>query len=231
MKNLYVLGNWKSNKTLEEAKAWIEQFVSRASELPKEVTVIVCPAFHHIPLFDGITFPAHLGSQNISAYAPGAYTGEVAAAMLEHVVEYVMIGHSERRKYQGETDEIVAQKASLVIAAGMKPVVCVSDVDQVRALHARIANFSEKGMLLYEPLSAIGTGQADSPEKANNMAHDITNIIGSAPILYGGSVVAANVGGFTSQEYIAGVGVGGASLDPEKFIQVIVGATARASVK
>lgn len=224
MKNVYVLGNWKSNKTITEAKDWIKTFAQQASKIPKHVTTILCPGFHHLQLFDKGLFPVSIGAQNVSAFASGAYTGEVAAPMLMGLAEYVLIGHSERRKHLLETDEIVANKTMQALTVGIRPVVCVSDLHQVESLHSAVPEFQQKGLLLYEPVSAIGTGQADSPESANAMAMTIANVIGAVPILYGGSVVPENVQSFVKQEYIAGVGVGGASLDADKFMKVILSA-------
>ena len=221
MKNLYVLGNWKSNKTIDEAVAWIDAYVQHSKDISSSVTVIVCPAFHHVRLFDMKTFPASLGVQDISSFDTGAYTGEIAASMLEGLVTYAMIGHSERRKLLGETNETVAAKTKQSLAHGITPVVCVSDMGEVRALKDLVPDFTTKGLILYEPLAAIGTGVAGTPESANAAAKEITEILGPAPVLYGGSVVPENVAGFTNQEYIHGVGVGGASLDADKFIQVI----------
>ncbi len=222
MKKTYVLGNWKSNKTVEEARAWIDTFHTTYTNPAPDTIVIVCPQFIHLPLFTATTFPAAIGAQNISAFPTGAYTGEIAAASLTGLVSHVMIGHSERRTHCGETDSVVIQKVTRAQESGIIPVVCVSEIEQVKALADAVPEFSSKGgMLLYEPLSAIGTGQADSPERANAKAMEIAAIIGEAPILYGGSVVPENVHGFTAQSHISGVGVGGASLDATKFINVI----------
>lgn len=221
MKNLYVLGNWKSNKNEEEATTWIRTYLQHISELPQTVKVIICPAYHHLSLFDLKTFPSSLGVQDISAYDSGAYTGEIAASMVKGAVQYAMIGHSERRKYLLETDEQVGQKAKKAIENGIIPVVCISDMEQAKKLVGIISDYAGKGLILYEPLTAIGSGQAETPESANAAAKEIIDILGAVEVLYGGSVVPENVLGFTSQLYISGVGVGGASLDAEKFIQVI----------
>lgn len=220
MKKLYVLGNWKSNKNKEDAAVWIRTYLQHIRELPQTVKVIICPAYHHLSLFDLKTFPSSLGVQDISEYDSGAYTGEIAASMVKGTVQYAMIGHSERRKYLLETDEQVGQKAKKAIENGIIPVVCISNMEQAKKLVGNISDYSGKGLILYEPLTAIGSGQAETPESANAAAKEIIDIVG-AEVLYGGSVVPENVSGFTSQQYISGVGVGGASLNAEKFIQVI----------
>lgn len=221
MKITYVLGNWKSNKTIEEAHAWIDLYMMHKDEISPLVKVIVCPAFHHISLFDKKTFPSSLGVQDLSEFSTGAFTGEIAAKMVKGIVEYSMIGHSERRKLLGETNQQVATKAKNAIENDIVPVVCVSDMDQVRTLQHFIPDYAGKGLILYEPLTAVGTGKAGTPESANAAAKEIIDIIGFVAVLYGGSVIPENVSGFTAQEFISGVGVGGASLNPEQFIQVI----------
>ena len=219
MKQLFILGNWKSNKTIAEAASWKEQFSGLVSSVPSSVTLILCPAFHHLGVFTG-SLPYALGVQDLSPFERGAYTGELSASMVEENVTYALLGHSERRKYFGETDEIIAEKVKQAMAHAIRPIVCVSDVSQAEALKLLVPDFSTTGMLLYEPLFAIGSGKSDSPQNANATAKTISDVL-SVPILYGGSVVAENVRGFTDQEYLSGVGVGGASLDASKFHALI----------
>jgi len=221
MKNLFILGNWKSNKTYTEAVSWEAEFTGKLPPLPEHVTVIVCPAFHHLAIFADKERAYALGVQNVSAFETGAYTGEVAASMVKDVVAYAMIGHSERRKHLGETDEVVAEKVKLAVAAGIRPVVCVSSIDQVKALASFVPAFGDNGLLLYEPLFAIGSGTSDTPENANSAGAEIHGVFPTVPILYGGSVTAENVKGFMDTEHLSGVGVGGASLDPGKFLSLI----------
>lgn len=221
MKQIYILGNWKSNKTAEEAVAWLQIFQKDPLNIPSSVTLIVCPAYHHLPLFQSVKFAYAVGVQNLSPFGSGAYTGEISADMVHGAVTYAMIGHSERRKYFGESDDVVATKVKQALSVGIRPVVCVSEVAQAVALRRLVPEFLKSGLILYEPLSAIGSGQADSAENANAAAQKIAAVLPGAPILYGGSVVAENVKGFVSQEFISGVGVGGASLDPMKFRNLI----------
>lgn len=221
MKNLFILGNWKSNKTMTEAANWLEIFSKNMPQIPGHVSIIVCPGFIHLPLFSSRTAPFALGVQNVSAYETGAFTGEIAASMVANTVSYAMIGHSERRKHLGETDEVVAEKVKRVLSVGIRPVVCVSDVAQAEKLAASVPEFTKTGLILYEPLFAIGSGKSDSPENANIAAGSIHGILPETPILYGGSVTAENVRGFVGTEHITGVGVGGASLDAAKFLSLI----------
>lgn len=221
MKMPIVLGNWKANKTIAQARQWIAWFSSHKGQLPIGASVILCPSFHHIPLFVEAGLPMSLGVQDISEFSSGAYTGEVSGDMVSDMVSYTMLGHSERRKYYHETDEIVAEKVTRAIESHLAPIVCVSELSHVTTLKALIPDFSSRGMLLYEPLSAVGSGKPDTPERANNMAKEMMHVMSDVRILYGGSVVPENVRAFVSEEYLAGVVVGGASLDPEKFLLLI----------
>lgn len=162
-----------------------------------------------------------MGVQDLSQFSDGAYTGEITAAMVRGIVSYALIGHSERRNQFGETDETVSQKAQRAVEQGIIPVVCVSEPTQAEKLVHYYADFIGKGMLLYEPLSAIGTGKPDSPLHANDIAVELKHSIPDVPVLYGGSVTPETVGSYISQKFIAGVGVGGASLDPEVFLRLI----------
>lgn len=220
MKKIYILGNWKSNKTMEEARDWVQNFTPDLAGKTQDITLIVCPAFHHLTLFAQHGARYALGVQDISPYESGAFTGAISAAMVKDLVTYTMIGHSERRKYFGETDEVVSEKVKRALDAGIRPIVCVSETHQAERLHALVPAFSESGLILYEPLFAIGSGTSDTPEHANKAARLIHDIV-PVPILYGGSVTHENVAGFVREEYLSGVGVGGASLDPKKFQALI----------
>ncbi|MCL4360268.1 triose-phosphate isomerase [Patescibacteria group bacterium] len=229
MKKLIVLGNWKSEKTLQDATVWMETFASlvRQSERQQQpdVTTILCPAFIHLPYFSGhlgsLPLRVALGAQTISAYPAGPYTGEISADMLSGLVSYAMIGHSERRRLLGETDASVRAKVEMARAREIAPVVCVSELDEVRALHDAYPDYETYGTILYEPLAAIGSGQPDTPENADAKASEIQAILGKLPVLYGGSVKPENASGFFAMPHISGVGVGGASLDPGKFYEII----------
>lgn len=226
MKNVIILGNWKANKSIDEAKKWIDEFTPLVTSLPRHVSLILCPAFHHLELFITIKTIFALGIQDISPYPSGAYTGEISAGMVAEKVQYALLGHSERRKYFGETDEMIVQKVVEAHRVSIKPIVCVSEMNQASRLNEFVPDFVDYGMILYEPLFAIGSGKADSPENANDSAKKLKSILGNIPILYGGSVTSENVSDFIQQECISGVGVGGASLDPEKFYQLITAASA-----
>lgn len=224
MKSVYVLGNWKSNKTLLEATSWVETFFPSQQNIPEDTIVILCPAFHHLPLFLERKLAIFLGAQNVSPYQSGPYTGEISALMLDAMVTYAMIGHSERRTHFHETNEVVVEKVKRCMEHDIKPIVCVSTFEEVKDLSLHVPEFSRVGILLYELPSAIGTGKADSPENANNIAIQFKQLF-DIPILYGGSVKPENVKEFVSQEHIDGVVVGGASLDAQTFISLIQNAS------
>ncbi len=216
MNNLFIVANWKSNKTVSEAKNWLDEF--KISENLGEKEIIICPPFTLLGfLAEEITkgdLPIKLGAQDVSAFEGGAHTGEVKAEELKEFAQYVIIGHSERRKNFHEDDSLLAQKVSMSLSSNLTPIFCVSSPDM----------FIPQGVSLvaYEPLSAIGTGNADNPENADGVAAQIkeTNKIVSA-VLYGGSVTPENVKSFTEMENIDGVLVGGASLNASSFSNIV----------
>lgn len=218
MKHIFIAGNWKSNKTIEESSAWFIDFSSRMT--PQDVvekTVVVCAPYIALPLLkqqiDKAVFPVHLAAQDVSGFSEGAYTGEVSARMVREVATWVIIGHSERRKYFGETDEMLAHKVEKAKEAGLKVIYCVPD-DQASVP-------SSVDVVAYEPVWAIGTGKTDTPENANAVVSTIKSKTGVSTVVYGGSVTATNVASFVSQPSIDGVLPGGASLDPQVFSELI----------
>jgi len=157
--------------------------------------------------------PFMLGAQNISKFDEGAYTGEVTGKMIKEVADWVIIGHSERRKYFSETDADLALKVEKAHAAGLKVIYCVPDDKTPVPTGVEVIG--------YEPVWAIGTGKTDSPENANAVVTSIKGKTGAKTVIYGGSVTAENVASFVSTLSIDGVLPGGASLDPEKFSHLI----------
>jgi triosephosphate isomerase len=154
-----------------------------------------------------------LGAQDVSAFGDGAYTGEVSARQIKELADWVIIGHSERRKYFSETDELLAKKEEQAKSAGLKIIYCVpNDSTDI-----------PKGVdvVAYEPVWAIGTGKSDTPENANAVIATIKATSQVPVVLYGGSVTAANVASFVGQPSIDGVLAGGASLDPVTFSDLI----------
>lgn len=219
MKQTYIIGNWKSHKSISEAKEWfaaISQMKSQFEHLENK-TIVLCPPFHllelSLSLISQYSLPFSLGAQDVSPFEIGAYTGAIAAEQLKEFVEYVLIGHSERRQHFGDTDEAVAQKSSRALAAGLKPVVCVQGKETPVPEGVT--------MIAYEPVFAIGTGKADTPEDAEDVLKFFRGK-GLETTIYGGSVNPENVASFTSQSSVSGVLPGTDSLDPHLFANIIL---------
>ncbi|MFH0863568.1 MAG: triose-phosphate isomerase family protein [Candidatus Gottesmanbacteria bacterium] len=225
MKKIFIVGNWKSNKTVEEAEEWFKQVASSKQQVESNIETVICPPFTCLPIFCSLLtinclLPNFtLGAQDVSPFPDGAYTGEISARMLKDLgVRYVMIGHSERRKYFKEDDQLLANKVKEVLDSGLIPIYCVQGPTTPIPEGVKI--------ILYEPSGAIGTGIAGSPQEANEIAKTLREISGSDTIiLYGGSVSSENVSSFCQQKNINGVAVGNASLDPNKFLEIIKNAS------
>jgi triosephosphate isomerase (TIM) len=217
MKNIWIIANWKSNKTISEALDWIGK-VGPKIERRENIKIVVCPSFIDIEEVKKAVlvgnFPLMVGSQDLSPFDEGAYTGEEAARILKDVVELSILGHSERRQNFGETDESVAQKVKQAIEHNIIPLVCVQSKDTPVPVGVKLVAF--------EPISAIGTGKPDSPQDAQEVASELKRKHGEEiEILYGGSVTEENVNHFLNEDDISGVLVGSGSLDPEEFLKLI----------
>lgn len=224
MNKKFVIGNWKSNKTIDEIYEWFKQFsekFSSASALFAEKMIfIICPSFVHMSLvkqlIDTYQLPIHLAAQDVSAFDNGAYTGAVSARQIAEYAQYVLIGHSERRKYFHEDDHILKQKVKQAQAQNLSVIYCVPDTQ------ASVPSTVE--IVAYEPIWAIGTGKTDTPDNANKTALIIKTNTKSHYVIYGGSVNPENVKQFLDKDAINGVLPGGASLDALKFWEMIVNA-------
>lgn len=221
----YVIGNWKSNKTVEEAVIWMQDLHTLCKKQAfdtSKVKAILCPGFIHLTtlksLIETYQLPIELGAQTISSFPNGAYTGEVSATMLVGLVKYALIGHSERRKYFHEGEEL-PQKITEAQKVGLIPIYCIQDEnDEVP---------KELSFVAYEPVWAIGTGKPDTAENANRVAGVIKQKRDTPlTIIYGGSVTAENVGQYAKMESIGGVLPGGASLMPATFYNLLTNASA-----
>ncbi|MBR4701545.1 MAG: triose-phosphate isomerase [Oscillospiraceae bacterium] len=244
MRTPMIAGNWKMNKTPAETKALIEDL--KQVENRSGAEVVVCPMTVCLSAAaEALKGSAiKLGAQNVHFAENGAYTGECNAASLKELgVEYVIIGHSERRQYFGETDETVNQRTLKALEAGLKPIVCVGEsltqkqqgiTNEVVCLQTKVAllNVGEKiddVVIAYEPVWAIGTGLTATPEEANAtiaaIRGAIREVFGEAAdrvrILYGGSMNGKNAHDLMAQPEIDGGLIGGASLAAEKFSGVI----------
>lgn len=219
----YFIANWKANKTKEEADQWIDVFLTTIQNIPSlknslledSVQIILCPTFPLLyPIFEKIKGHKNicLGSQDISAFDTGSYTGEVPANLLIGVVRYTLVGHSERRKLLCETDTILSEKVKRAKASGIEPIFCVRTAEDTVPPGVR--------MVAYEPVWAIGTGVNESLEGVlttkQKLQGSSTNIF-----LYGGSVDEHNAKTYLSSEQVDGFLVGTASLDPDHFLRII----------
>lgn len=232
MKKLFIIANWKSNKTEVEAKNWLQQFtiynLSRGARSTGQFTnkeIVVCPPFTQLSILKSLIINhksnIKLGTQDISPFDAGSYTGEVNGEQIKEFTDYAIIGHSERRKYFRETDELINKKIEMAEKYGLTPIICVSDQSQISNLKSQIHSLNLKTLIVaYEPLFAIGSGNPDTPNSANEVAGEIKKEI-NVPVLYGGSVNSQNVNSFTQMENIDGVLVGKSSLDPEEFFKII----------
>ena len=245
-----IAGNWKMNKTAAEAKSFIEEFKPLVADIDS-VEIVLCPVF--TALTSAVEAAAgsnvKIGSQNIHWAANGAYTGEISAAMLKETgIDYVIIGHSERRQYFGETDETVNQRLNAALEAGLIPMVCIGELLEEREggqtetvlgtqLKGGLAGISKEAMadivVAYEPVWAIGTGKTATPEMAEETHAYIRKVLtemfdadtaDKVRIQYGGSMKGANSAELIAQPDIDGGLVGGAALEPASFAELITNA-------
>lgn len=222
MKKTFIVANWKSNVTGFELRSWLTEFkIQDINFFDKEI--VICPPF--TLLSDLKTYllskesNVKVGAQDVSHLDEGAYTGEVNGKQLREFAEYVIVGHSERRGNLSEDNQIVNLKIKQAFKHGLKPIVCVSDLSQSKAIR-EVTRVNSQLVVAYEPLSAVGSGIADTPENADQMAKKIKDILGEIPVLYGGSINHKNVSKFSKMFHLGGVLVGKASLDPLEFLQI-----------
>lgn len=224
-RKISIIGNWKSNKNKEEVAQWFEQYTKEdIAHIPLvDLEVVVCPAFIHLPVASNLlsknVFNIKLGAQDSSPFPSGAYTGEVTGKMIREFAEYVLIGHSERRKHFKEDDEILKLKVNEAKNAELQVIYCIPDENTPVPQNVDI--------IAYEPVWAIGTGKADSPQNANKVIGLVKERNPSKRVIYGGSVTAENVLSFINEANIDGVLPGGASLDPGKFSMMVRNANSR----
>lgn len=242
-----VAGNWKMNKTAAEALRLVEELTPALVTIHGVEKVICPPASSLMPLqavLDGTGIG--LGAQNLYWEKEGAYTGELSAAMVVEFCQYVILGHSERRTLFHETDLDVHKKVFAALAAGLRPILCVGETleqneagraaeivsSQLRAaLEGVNVNFASALVIAYEPVWAIGTGKAATPENTNALLRNVVRptlagllgdeIVQAIRVLYGGSVNAANAAPFFAQPEIDGALVGGASLKAKEFVEIV----------
>lgn len=219
MKRKLIVANWKSHKKLNEVKEWFEKF-SELVKMKAENQVVVAVSdvfvFEAKKLIEefGVDQFVSLAVQDISPFPFGAYTGAVSAQMVKRVVEWAIVGHSERRRYFHETSQDVMNKVDQLVEVGIKPIVCV-DKDYAKQQLSLIDEKITELVVAYEPLEAIGSGTPEKPEEAEKVLEQIKAMREGVLVLYGGSINESNAGEYL--ESFDGLLVGGASLDPKKF--------------
>ncbi len=216
---IYIIGNWKSNKNRQEVESWFALYSREAAsqKLTDNIEAVIAPSYIHLELAKNLIEKYHLrlklSAQDISPFTSGSFTGQVSASMLKDYVEYVIIGHSERRKNFGEDDIILTQKVKQTKEAGLASIYCIQDENTFIPPYVNI--------IAYEPVWAIGSGKSDSPDNANRVIGLVKQKHPDSAVIYGGSVTPDNIASFITQEYVDGVLLGGASLNPATFSQMI----------
>ncbi|MDO5125085.1 MAG: triose-phosphate isomerase [Ruminococcus sp.] len=243
-----IAGNWKMNKTRPEAKELLEAIKPLVANADGKVEVIACVPFTNLETAMAVTEGSNvkIGAENVHFEKSGAFTGEISADMLVELgVEYVVIGHSERRQYFGETDETVNKRTKAALAAGLKPIVCVGELlwerecditEEVIARQIKLdlydvsAEDVKKTVIAYEPVWAIGTGKTATADQAEEVCAFIRATLAkiydeataeAVTIQYGGSMNAANCAELLSKENVDGGLIGGASLKADDFNTIV----------
>ncbi len=236
MTNLYLIGNWKQHGSRAAIQAFAQQWSFDANP---RLRIAIAPPFPYLQTLREALPGCELAAQDCSVHAKGAYTGEVSADMVADLgCQFVLVGHSERRQYHDETDELIAKKLVAAQSAGVTPVLCVGEQqaareageqeDVVRAqLRSALATIQPSLLIAYEPVWAIGTGLTATPDQANDMhaviKQEVASLSGAShatPILYGGSVNADNADALFACPHVDGALVGGASLEAASFMAV-----------
>jgi triosephosphate isomerase len=248
MRPKVIAGNWKMFKTVEESVELLKGLVQALVSLPEGVQVIVCPPFTSLGVASGVLKGSlvRLGAQNMSEFDEGAYTGEISWKMLKSAgCEYVILGHSERRQYFGETNDLINRKAKRALNGGLRPILCVGETLKEResgvtgtVVQAQVRGVLEglsreemgKVIIAYEPVWAIGTGRNATPDQAQDVHKLIRGIVrglfdnptaSELIIQYGGSVKPDNSAELMRQPDIDGALVGGACLKSDSFSAIV----------
>jgi triosephosphate isomerase len=238
VRKIVIAGNWKMYKTQAETLDFLKHFLGELNETPDGREVVLCAPFTALGALSKSLHGARVkvGAQNLHWENEGAFTGEISGPMLRELgVRYVVVGHSERRQYFGETDETVNQRLKAAQAHGLTPILCVGETKQQRdagETEAVITAQIEQGLvgidqtnliIAYEPIWAIGTGDTCESAEANRVIGVIRSLLKNpdVTIQYGGSVKPGNVDELMAQPEIDGALVGGASLEPESFARIV----------
>ena len=247
MRKPMMAGNWKMNMTISEAADLASAIVAQTNDI-NSVDRVICPTYVCLPAVSEVLNGTNvaLGAQNMHFAESGAYTGEISAAMLQGLVEYVIIGHSERRHYFGETDDTVNQKIVAALAAGLKPIVCVGESleqnqagetqtfvsGQVKAALSGLSDEQVAGLVIaYEPIWAIGTGLAATAEQAQEICGGVVraavrevygdDVAQATRVLYGGSTNDKNIAEIMGMADIDGALIGGAALKVDSYSAMV----------
>ena len=248
-----VVGNWKMNTSVAEAQVLAKEIRATLDPMPP-VEVVLCPPFVSLHAVSKVIegSPVSIGAQNMHHEEKGAYTGEVSGNMLSGICRYVILGHSERRLYFGESNELINLKLKAAISSGISPILCVGETQEQRdrgdaetaieaQVNAGLADINDISQLVmaYEPVWAIGSGEAATPDVARaaiagTIRESLSRTYGetaaaNVPMLYGGSVTAENASQFASIEGVHGSLCGGSSLRADEFAEIarITGQVAR----
>lgn len=238
-----IVGNWKLNPTSQKEAKVLFDTVKKGVGKAKNVEVVLCPPFTYLAQLKGLV----LGAQNVFHEDKGAFTGEISALQLKDMgVKYVIVGHSERRKYFGETNQIINKKLKKVLHAGLTPIFCIGETAEERSAHniqevleAQITQGldgisredAKEVVVAYEPVWAIGTGQNCSTDETHKAALLIRKIMSNLypaelaknlRVLYGGSVDSKNATSYITEAGVQGLLVGGASLNAQEFISIVL---------
>jgi len=233
-----IAANWKMNKTPKETKEYLETFLRLIEGVDDNVEILICPPFTSLCIAWDILkgSKVKLGAQNCHYEQKGAFTGEISLDMLKELgVSYVIVGHSERRWIFGETDELINKKVIACLEKGIRPILCVGEKmeereagmtlkvieSQLKLALSGLDEVSERIDIAYEPVWAIGSGNPATPEDAQLVHSFIKELLGKVRVLYGGSVNPQNAGEFLSMPDVDGLLVGGASLEPSSFAQIV----------
>ena len=246
MRKKIVAGNWKMNTLLKDGMELAKAVEKLEKEKSSDALVIIAPPYTHLSRVNDLIDGVKLGAQNCASEESGAYTGEISPDMLVSVgVEYVILGHSERRAYYGENNELLNKKTKLVLSKGLKPIFCCGEVleeresgklfDVIReqitvGLSGLTAEDMSKVVIAYEPVWAIGTGVVASPDQAQEMHKFIRDLLAELfnnevaedmTILYGGSCKPSNAAELFANSDVDGGLIGGAALKAEDFLAIV----------
>lgn len=247
MRDKIIAANWKMHMSNMAAADFVSK-MKAGLEQAHGIEIVLCPPYTALSVVTDIlcNSPIKLGAQNVHTESVGAFTGEISVEMLKEFCTYVIVGHSERRNLFGETNDLISRKVKAVIDSDLKPILCVGErlqeredgiaevvVEQQISLGLNRLDNANGVVIAYEPVWAIGTGQAATTNDAQNMMAHIRATIGlrfgkgtaaSTPVIYGGSVNANNVANFVQSPDVDGALVGSASLDKDTFVRLVTNA-------